>query len=353
MVGKVKLALLGCGDVAQRDYLPEMHRLADRVELVAVCGRSPQRARHVAEAYGIPSWYTDYARMLREAEVDAVLNLTPIQLHAEATLACLAAGKHVYSEKPVATELEDALRIREEASRRGLVVVCAPSVMLFPQVRYVQRLLERGAVGEVHLVHARGYGGVPPWRGYTSDPTPFFAPGGGPLMDMGVYPLHVLTGLFGPVRKVAAMSHRSREAFVVDEGPFAGKLVPIAVDDCWELVLEMEVGVTAVVSANNCVVDTRSPEMEIYGLDGTIGLSLLDVSAPVALLRRGGGWESLKVDHGGRAQGPDHLLGVEHLVDCITSGTPPILSLQQAIHVLEVIKGAERSAASGYTQQLA
>ena len=59
MAEMVKLALLGCGDVAQRDYLPEMHRLQGQAELVAVCGRDEQRARDVAARYGIPAWYDD------------------------------------------------------------------------------------------------------------------------------------------------------------------------------------------------------------------------------------------------------------------------------------------------------
>src|SRR5215211_9245682 len=107
----VKMALLGCGDVAQRDYLPEMHRLAGRAELVAVCSRTPERVRHVAEQYDIPARYDDYRSMLAESDAEAVINLTPIQLHAETTLAALGAGKHVYSEKPIASRLENARRI--------------------------------------------------------------------------------------------------------------------------------------------------------------------------------------------------------------------------------------------------
>src|SRR5262245_31398652 len=100
---KIKLALLGCGDVAQRDYLPEFHRLADRAEIVAVCGRTEARARQVAEQYNIKRWYAGYEQMLAETEAEAVINLTPIALHLETTLAALEAGKHVYTEKPVAS----------------------------------------------------------------------------------------------------------------------------------------------------------------------------------------------------------------------------------------------------------
>ena len=71
-------------------------------------------------------------------------------------------------------------------------------------MRYVRSLIDAGAIGEIYS--ARGYGhlGVPPWSGYTSDPSPFFAAGAGPAMDMGVYPLHALTALLGPVQRVSA-----------------------------------------------------------------------------------------------------------------------------------------------------
>jgi predicted dehydrogenase len=144
---RLKLALLGPGDVAQRDYLPEFHRIADRAELVAVCGKGEARAREVAARYGVPAWYTDFSQMLTEAEIDAVVNLTPIQAHAETTLAALEAGKHVYCEKPVAGDLASAERLRDEARRRGLVLVSAPSVLLFPQLVLARRLLAEGAIG--------------------------------------------------------------------------------------------------------------------------------------------------------------------------------------------------------------
>src|SRR5439155_20110102 len=129
-----KLALLGCGDVATRDYLPELHRLAGRVELVAVCSRSAGRARAVAEEYGVRAWYTDYRQMLGESGADIVANLTPMQVHAETTLAVLRATEHVYTEKPVTSTVAEARRLGEEARQRGLTLVCAPCVMIFPQV---------------------------------------------------------------------------------------------------------------------------------------------------------------------------------------------------------------------------
>ena len=345
---RIKLALLGCGDVAQRDYLPEFHRIADRAELVAVCGRGATRAREVAAAYGIPSWYTDAERMLGEREIDAVVNLTPIQVHAETTLMALRAGKHVYGEKPIAGSVAAADAIGDEARRRGLVVVSAPSVLLFPQLIHARRLLAEGAIGPVHAALGRGYGGVPPWSGYPSDPSQFFAVGGGPLADMGVYPLHALTGLLGPVRRVSAMAARAQTAFTIGDGPHAGTRVPIEVPDNWHLLLDLGEERLATVTANNVAHASRAPQLELFGLGGTIALDLLDVAAPVEIFTPEQGWRSEPIDHD-RAGGPDHILGVAHLVDCIRSGAAPIASVEHAIHVVAVLEAAAEAAATGRT----
>ncbi len=350
-MSRLKLALLGCGDVAQRDYLPEFHRIEDRAELVAVCGRTEQHARAVAEEHGVEAWYTDYRKMLEEVDADAVINLTPIQLHFETNLAALRAGKHVYSEKPIAPSVSGARQLGEESCQRGVVLVCAPCVMLFPQVLYAQEVLREGMIGEVYSARGHGYGGVPPWSGYTSDPSQFFSAGGGPARDMGVYPLHALTGLLGPARSVTAMTTRVLQSFTVGDGPAQGKQVRIEEDDNWQLLLDFGNSRLASVSANNVVQDSRAPQLELYGLEGTIALDLLDVSAPVEILRRGRGWESIDIRHV-RESGPDHLLGVEHLLECIDRGTEPVLSIEHATHVIEIIEAAHQASQTGRTQKL-
>jgi predicted dehydrogenase len=351
-MAKIKLALLGVGDVAQRDYLPEFYRLSDRAEIVAACGRTEARVRTVAEQYQIGEWYTDYERMLVETEAEAIINLTPIQLHVETTLAALQAGKHVYTEKPVASTVSDARRIQAEARQRRLKLICAPCVRLFPQVRHAQSLLADRVIGEVYSARGYGHMGVPPWSGYLSDPSPFFATGGGPALDMGVYPLHTLTGLLGPVKRVTALVSKVLKSFTVEAGPFQGKTVPVQVDDNWHLVLDFGDSRLASLTANNCVQGTLAPPVEVYGLAGTIALDPIDVSAPVEVLRAGMSWEKVVLPQTGRKSGPDHHLGIEHLVACIERNQEPILSIEHAIHVIEIIEKAALSAAQGKTLAL-
>jgi predicted dehydrogenase len=343
--------------VAQRDYLPEFHRLADRAEIVAVCGRTPARLHAVADQYGIPHRYTNYRQMLGETDAAAVINLTPIQLHFETTMAALESGRHVYSEKPVAGSVHDAQQLRTTAQCQGLKLVCAPCVLLFPQVRYAQSLLQEGAIGEVYSARGYGHMGVPPWSGYLSDPSPFFAKGGGPAMDMGVYPLHTITGLLGPAHRVAAMVGKVLESFVVEDGPVAGKRVPVEAEDNWQIVLDFGGGRLVSLAANNVVYATRAPVVEVHGLAGTIALDPIDVASPVEVLRKGQNWETITPpfpgnDGSGRKAGPDHHLGIEHLVDCIQHNFQPLLSIDHALHVVEIIEKAAQSASTGQAQAI-
>jgi predicted dehydrogenase len=110
--------------------------------------------------------------------------------------------------------------------------------------------------------------------------------------------------------------------------------------------LDLGDGRLASVTANNVAQDSRAPQMELFGLGGTVSVNLLDVSAPVETLVPGEGWTSQTIPHE-RSAGPDHLLGVEHLVECLSSGARPIPSIDHAIHVVEIMEAATRSAAAG------
>jgi predicted dehydrogenase len=346
----LRLGVVGVGDVAQRDYLPELDRLGGRVELVAVAARTEERARTAAERFGAGRWTTSWRELVEADDVDAIVNLTPFDLHVEVTLGALECGKHVYSEKPLAPSAADATRILKATRERGLRVVAAPSVLLFPQVRRAREIVRSDTLGPIHSAHGRGFGGIPPWEGYLSDPTPYFAPGGGPLLDMAVYPLHALTGLLGPVRRVASFAAQTRDRFTVKEGPFTGSEIPVKTADEWQILVELESGCIACVEASNTSDFSIAPELELLGERGALGLSLLDVAVPLTLVDSDG-TRSIDVPHE-RDGGPDHLLGIEHLADCVERSLEPVASVEHARHVIDVIEAARRSAETGEAQNV-
>lgn len=348
----VGIGIVGVGDVAWRDYLPEIHRLDGAITLRAVCARRERRAREAAERYAVPrdlvpDWCTSVGDLLARDDVDAIVNLTPFAAHAEVTSAALEAGKHVYTEKPLAPSGGEARELAEMARRRGLVLACAPSVMVFPQLLRAQEIVRSGALGKIFTARARCSDGVPPWHGYSSDPTPFFAADVGPLVDLGVYPLHAITGVLGPARRVAAMSTRTRSSFVVEDGPAEGKRVAVEAPDNWHLTLELDGGALASIETNYCSAGSAGPDCEFLGERGSVALELIDGSAPLRVKRPSdGGWVTEAVPHQ-RTSGPDHILGVGHMVKCVSGDRELVLTPEHAIHVIDVLEAARRSAAEG------
>jgi len=339
MTDALQLGVIGVGDVAQRDYLPEISRLEPDAVVVAVAGAGEQRVREVAEGLRVTA-HVGYPSLLGDEDVDAVLNLTPAKLHDEINAAAIDRGKHVYSEKPLAMTADAGRALGARARERHVVLAAAPSVLVYPQVQIVREQLGLGNVGDPVAASSAIFGGVPPWEGFASDPSPYFEEGIGPLVDIGVYPLHALTGLLGSVARVGAVGERTRESFVVDEGPFHGLRVPVEEDDVSLLLLEFASGVLATVHSSFASVPGSVPELEVLGARGAISCSLLDPTAPVRV-SDGADWKELGVP-AERSVGPDHILGVRHFVRAI-GGEPLILTVEHAAHVLDVIEAARRS----------
>ena len=163
--------------------------------------------RWAQEKFGAREGYTDYDRMLADADIDAVVDLAPIDAHGTCNLKAIQAGKHLYTEKPMATTMADADAIVEAARTAGVKLACAPPIILSPLHRKIQSLIQEGAIGKVAFARAHAsHFGAAEFTGYSSDPTWFYRPGGGPIFDMGVYAIHKLTALMGPAKRVFAFS---------------------------------------------------------------------------------------------------------------------------------------------------
>lgn len=340
----MRLAVIGVGDVAYRDYLPHLGRIAHLGRVDMVIARNRERTEVAARHFGVPRVETDWHRVL-DAGIDAVINLTPAPVHGEINLALAEAGRHFYSEKPLAFDLAEAEAIRSAAARTGCVIAAAPSVMVYPQVIRAAEILRGGELGPVHSVRANATVSPPPWGGYVGDHGPFFSAEVGPLSDMGVYPLHALTGLLGSIAGVSAISKRTRQSFDVTEGPFAGTTVPVEVDDNWQIVLALDSGVLASLQVSYCITQAASCQLEITGEKGSMTVPLLDPTQPLQVLS-GGTLREEQVEHA-RNDGPDHILGVQDFLESIRDKREPVIGSAHAIHVVAVRRAIEEAAKSG------
>ncbi|MDQ3045254.1 MAG: Gfo/Idh/MocA family oxidoreductase, partial [Chloroflexota bacterium] len=201
----IELGFVGCGDVATRTYFPALAPLADRAKVAACFDPRVECADAAAARFPGAIAYTRYEDLLSHAGLDAIVNLTPAPVHREITSQALAAGLHVYTEKPLAATLPDAQSLIEQADQAGLLLLCAPAVMAARRFRWLRELLDAGQFGRLTLATGQMANmGPASWRGYTGDPSVFYQQGVGPVLDTGVYILHAITGLLGPVKRVQA-----------------------------------------------------------------------------------------------------------------------------------------------------
>jgi predicted dehydrogenase len=348
-MGPLNIGVVGCGDAAQHVYLPEFHRITEKALLVAVCDRVEERAVAVRTRFGAKASYTDLHRFLRESDAHIVLNLTPHREHAAVSLAALEAGKHVYTEKPMAQSLDDATHLIEAASVKGVKLACAPLTLLWPAMRRWQQLLREGAIGRPTFARAQALA-EPLWEGFSPDHAWYFAAGSGPLMDMGVYALTALTGLFGPALRVSAMSGTVLRERMIGDGPFAGTRIRTEVDDSVHVHLDWG-ELFATLDISWCVQASRNEILEVYGDAGTLSGDPMTANAPIHLFRLGCPW-TVEEHPQGVPHSDSWIQGVAHLIDCVVNDVEPVNNALHARHVLDIMLTAGRSAKEGRTLAL-
>jgi predicted dehydrogenase len=340
----VHIGVVGCGEVAQRVYLPEFHRLNDKAALVAVCDRVEERARAARQRFGARTYYTDLERFLRDSNADIVVNLTPHKAHVPVSMAALEAGRHVYTEKPLAQSVDDATRLIEAARVHHVKLACAPATLLLPTAQRWQHLLRQGAIGGATFARAQLL--APPiWDDFSPDQVWYFAAGSGPLLDGGVYALTALTGLFGPALRVSAMARTIMSEHVIGNGPAAGQRFHSEVADSVHLHLDFG-RLFATLDVSWCVQASRNEGFEVYGEHGTLSGDPTYANTPIHIFRPGSGW-SVDEPTPRLPRSDDWFQGVAHLVDCVRHDTEPVNSAIHARHVLDIMLTALRSAQEG------
>ena len=197
----IRIALVGCGRIS-RTHLDALSRVNGFV-VTAVCDEAEERAREAAERTGA-AWFTDYAKMLREAPCDAVTIATPSGLHPAQGVAAARAGKHVICEKPMATSLagaDDLVRACDEAKGQLFVV---KQNRLNPAIQLLRRAVDKGRFGRIFVANTTVWWARPqeyydqaPWRGtWEFD--------GGAILNQASHYVDLIQWLVGPVESVVA-----------------------------------------------------------------------------------------------------------------------------------------------------
>jgi predicted dehydrogenase len=361
---RLRVGIVGCGDVAHRRYLPALADLAESVEVVGCCDPSLEEAARAAAS--VESWssaalaYSEIDRLVADAAPDAIFNLTPAPAHGALNQAALEAGVHVYSEKPIASSLADADRLITTAKGAGLLLLCAPASAATGRLRWLKEIVDSRRFGPLTLAVAHHADpGPAAWREYTGNPSVFYREGVGPVFDHGIYRLHELTMLMGPVRRVQAMGSIGSPQRVVRGGPLAGRTIEVTTPDHVLINLEFGSGAIGQLLASFGTAATQAPWLELHFTRGTIsfpgvawerdaGASIyIDDDSPLGLE----GWV-----HGIQPPPPPDPLdvvetGVVHFVSVLNGSEPPLLTAEHARHVLDVILQAYASISDGQSHE--
>lgn len=352
----IKLGIVGCGDVAFRTYFPGLAQLAGRAAVVACFDPVTERAERARGLFPDARAYSSYAALLSHPDLDGIINLTPAPFHDEVNTAALEAGRHVYSEKPLAATVKRAQALIELARRRARLLLCAPSIMVSTRFRWVRAILADGRIGRPILATGQmATLGPAAWRQYTGDPTVFYSEQVGPLLDIGVYVLHAITGLFGPARRVQAFGGIAMPRRAILAGPLAGRAINVTGNDVMLLHLDFGGNVWAQVLTSFAISGSKAPVLELHGTTGSISMSLerwYDPNGSISVLQRDdsplnlNGWIEVAPPTISRfastiADGPAHF------VACLEGDEEPILTAEHACHVLEIILKAGASARAG------
>ena len=352
---KLGIGVIGCGNISMT-YLRNA-ALFDGVELKACADIAADISALRAKEYGIRALTVD--ALLADPEVELVLNLTVPAVHYDVSMSALTAGKHVFTEKPLATSAAEGRKLVAEAKARGLLIGSAPDTFLGAAGRRARRLMDDGAIGKPVGGTAFMFGrGMEHWH---PNPQFYYQPGGGPVFDMGPYYLTMLVNLLGPVKSVMAMATKGQEErLITADGPFKNTRFKVGTPTNVLSLLEFQSGATVNFGASWDVFRHSNHPIELHGTEGSLRLPDPDTfGGTVSLSERGADWQHFESEgalYGARNwpySAPDRanyrMLGVADLASALKSGRAPRASGDLALHVLEIMEailasGENRSA---------
>jgi predicted dehydrogenase len=342
----MNVGVVGCGIIAH--HYVEHAAGFPSFAVVACADVDEAVARTFAERHGLRCESVD--ELIADPEVDIVLNLTPPAAHAALVASTLGAGKHSYTEKPLAVSVDAGRMLLAQAAERGRRVGCAPDTFLGAAYRTAREAIARGDIGEpVHASATMLTGGPEGWHPNADF---FYRAGGGPLLDIGPYYLTAMVSLLGPFSSAAGFVSTPTLERVLETGPRAGERFGTEVPTHVTAALQFASGVLGTLTVSFEARGRYESGMLVYGTEGT--LSLPDANAfggDVRIRHTRDEWED--VPYTAEPALETRGIGIHDLVEAVREGRAHRASGDLALHVLETIHAVLRSAEEGRTIDIA
>jgi predicted dehydrogenase len=283
--------------------------------------------------------------ILKDETVDLILNLTTPQSHFEITSRALQAGKHVYSEKPLALSLDEAERLLETARAQNVRLGCAPDTFLGGGQHTGRKLIDDGAIGSPLGGTAFFMNAGP--EGWHPNPEFYFQRGGGPVFDMAPYYLTAVINLLGSVRRVISVGRRSLERRTLGAGPRKGETFPVEILTHFSALLQFEQGAVISFHFSFDVPGHSHLPIEIYGTEGSVQVPDPNFfGGPVKLLKKGDRWRDVPLSHG-FADANYRSLGVAEMAAAIRGNRPHRTAGELVVHTVEVMEAIVKGGETG------
>jgi predicted dehydrogenase len=352
-VQDIGVGLIGCGNISTI-YLTNLPR-SPGVKVRAVADLKPDCAAAQGKKFDVEALAVD--ALLARDDIDLVVNLTVPDAHAAVSLAALSAGKHVFSEKPLAVEVELGRKVLDEAESRGLMLGCAPDTFLGAGGRLARRLVDAGAIGKVLAGTAFVMShGMEHWH---PDPEFFFKRGGGPVLDVGPYYITALVNLLGPVARVLSVTSTGfPERLVSAEGPRKGQRIKVETPTTAMAILEFAAGAQVLFGASWDVWKHGHAPIELYGTEGSMRVPDPNFfGGIVEVSERGGDWiphdasdlplGAINWPADAPRQANHRALGVAEMAAALRNGKRNHASGRLALHALEVMEAIVKGTGAG------
>ncbi len=344
-----RFAVAGTGDIAGF-YLDHFTRREHKnnIEFVGAWNRTTEKSQAFTDKFG-GQVYTSLERLLADSSVDAVINLTSPKAHYEISSRCLRAAKHVLSEKPLALSVKQGRQLIAQAHKHCVTLSSAPFILLGHNQRRVKKLLAEGRIGSPVSVTAEMFHGrVEAWH---PSPEQFYTEGGGPLLDVGPYPVSLMLDWFGPVAEVQGMF----EITIPERVDLSGRQFDVTKFDQGVALLRFASGVIGRIAFSYANSNTDHSGLEIQGTEGSLALgSVMAANGELKISEKDSArWDSVEGAPGPfEASGVDWSGGIVELAGSVRQRRQPSNSAGLALDTLAVLLAIERAAQNGGTVKL-
>lgn len=340
---KLKIGIIGCGNISSiyMENCPKFKHL----ELVGCADLDTHRAKEQAKKYRIPK-ACSVEELLTEPEIELIINLTIPKAHAAVSIQALEAGKHVYSEKPLAITREEGRQILETAKKQNLHVGCAPDTFLGAGIQTAIHLIEQGEIGVP--VGASAFMINQGHEHWHPDPFFYYDFGGGPMFDMGPYYLTALVSLLGPINRVTGFTRISYPERTITSEPKAGTKIQVTTPTHISGVIDFASGAIGTITTSfDAFGGTSLPPIEIYGSEGTLLVPDPNTFGGPVRIRKRDEKEFVEVPLSYGYSQNSRGLGVADMAHAILSGGDYRANGELAYHVLEAMHGFDDSSDKG------